>query len=37
MYIRSILDELGLTQEQPTEIQVDNQGARYLANAQQPT
>ena len=37
IYLRSILDQIGLTQEHPTEIQVANRGARYLANAQQPT
>jgi hypothetical protein len=37
LYLRSILEELGLEQLHPTDIQVDNRGARQLTNAQQPT
>mmetsp|Transcript_41295 Transcript_41295/g.99485 ORF Transcript_41295/g.99485 Transcript_41295/m.99485 type:complete len:101 (+) Transcript_41295:888-1190(+) len=37
IYIRSILNEIGILQKQPTEIQADNTGAIALANAQQPT
>jgi Reverse transcriptase (RNA-dependent DNA polymerase) len=37
LYIRSILDEMGFPQHDPTPIQADNRGARQLSNAQQPT
>jgi hypothetical protein len=37
LYLRSILEELGLEQLCPTDIRVDNQGARQLTNAQQPS
>jgi hypothetical protein len=37
LYIRSILEELQLEQVLPTQIAVDNRGARQLSNAQQPT
>ena len=37
LYIRSILDEIGLLQKNPTKIYADNRGALCLANAQQPT
>lgn len=37
LYIRSILEELGLERTEPTDILVDNKGARQLSNAQQPT
>ena len=37
IYLRSILEEVSLEQLEPTEIEVDNRGARQLANAQQPT
>ena len=37
IYLRTILEDLGLEQLQPTPIQSDNRGARMLPNAQQPT
>jgi hypothetical protein len=37
LYIRSIMEELGLEQTLATPISVDNRGARQLSNAQQPT
>jgi hypothetical protein len=37
LYLRSILEELHLEQLFPTDIKVDNRGARQLTNAQQPT
>ena len=37
LYIRSILEEMGYQQQEPTIIQADNKGARQLSNAQQPT
>ena len=37
LYLRSILDEIGLTQHQPTPILIDNAGAQQMANAQRPT
>ena len=37
LYIRSILEELGLPQLHATELFADNCGARQLAMAQQPT
>ena len=37
LYLRSILEEIGLDQILPTEILADNQGARQLSNARQPT
>jgi hypothetical protein len=37
LYLRSILEELGLDQILPTEILADNRGARQLSNAHQPT
>jgi len=37
LYIRSILDEIGLPQDEATVLFEDNQGALLLANAQQPT
>ena len=37
LYLRSILEELELEQLHPTDIKVDNRGARQLTNAQQPT
>ena len=37
IYLRSILEEISLEQLKPTEIEVDNRGARQLTNAQQPT
>jgi hypothetical protein len=36
LYLRSILEELNLEQLWPTDIKVDNRGARQLTNAQQP-
>lgn len=37
LYLRSILEELKLEQLCPTDIKVDNRGARQLTNAQQPS
>jgi hypothetical protein len=37
LYIRSILDELGVPQEHATLIYEDNEGALHMANASQPT
>jgi hypothetical protein len=37
LYIWSILEELQIEQIQPTQITVDNRGARQMTNAQQPT
>jgi hypothetical protein len=37
LYLRSILDEVGIEQILPTEILADNKGARQLSNARQPT
>ena len=37
LYLRSILDEIGLQQTEPTPILADNKGARNMSNAQQPT
>ena len=37
LYIRSILEEIGVDQILPTEILADNRGARQLSNAHQPT
>ncbi len=37
LYVRSILDEIGLPQDEATVLYEDNQGALLLANAQQPT
>ena len=37
LYIRSILEEIQLEQILPTQIAVDNRGARQMTNAQQPT
>jgi hypothetical protein len=37
LYLRSILDEIGIEQILPTEILADNKGARQLSNARQPT
>jgi hypothetical protein len=37
LYLRSILEELNLEQLCPTDIKVDNRGARQLTNAQQPS
>ena len=36
-YVRSILDELGIEQDEATTLYKDNQGALLMANAQQPT
>jgi hypothetical protein len=35
LYLRSLLAEIGLLQEHPTEIQADNHGAMQMATAQQ--
>ena len=37
LYLRSILEELGITQQPPTTILADNHGAIQMANAQRPT
>jgi hypothetical protein len=37
LYLRSILQELGVEQLLPTVIYEDNNGARLMTNAQQPT
>ena len=37
LYLRSIMEELGLEQIGPTEILCDNQGALKITNAQQPS
>ena len=36
-YLRSILDQIGISQEEATVILIDNSGALMMANAQQPT
>ena len=37
LYVRSILDQLGIPQKEATTLYEDNQGALLMANAQQPT
>ena len=37
LYLRSLLSDMGFTQEFPTEIQADNGGAMQMATTQQPT
>ena len=37
LYVRSLLQEIGLPQEQATTLYIDNNGALLMANAQQPT
>ena len=37
LYVRSILDEVGIPQDLATTLYEDNQGALLMANAQQPT
>jgi hypothetical protein len=37
LYLRSILEQLGIDQILPTQILADNRGARQLSNARQPT
>lgn len=37
LYVRSILDEIGIPQHAATVLYEDNQGALLMANAQQPT
>ncbi len=37
LYLRTILDEIGLPQEDATVLYEDNQGALLMANAQKPT
>ena len=37
LYLRSILEEIGIEQIHPTPILIDNQGAQLMANAQRPT
>ena len=37
LYVRSILDEIGINQDLATSLYIDNNGALLMANAQQPT
>ena len=37
LYLKWILEELGIIMDNPTPIHADNQGAIRMANAQQPT
>ena len=37
LYLRSILRELGYPQHDPTTLYIDNRGALFMANAEQPT
>ena len=37
LYLRSILCELGYQQYKPTTLYIDNHGALFMANAEQPT
>ena len=37
LYLRSILQELGYNQHSPTTLYIDNRGALFMANAEQPT
>lgn len=37
LYVRSILDQLGIPQDEASTLYEDNQGALLMANAQQPT
>ena len=37
LYVRSILDEIGLSQDEATPLFIDNNGALMMGNAQQPT
>lgn len=37
LYVRSILDEINLDQDQATTLYIDNNGALLMGNAQQPT
>ena len=37
LYVRTILEELGLTQKDATVLHIDNNGALNMANQQQPT
>ena len=37
LYVRSILEQIGIPQQDATILYEDNQGALLLANAQQPT
>ena len=37
LYIRSILDEINMPQNEATTLYIDNKGALLMANAQQPT
>ena len=37
LYIRSILDDINIPQEEATTLFIDNNGALLTANAQQPT
>ena len=37
LYVQSILNEIGIEQEQATTLYIDNNGALMMGNAQQPT
>ncbi len=37
LYVRSILDEIGIEQDDATTLYIDNNGALMMGNAQQPT
>ena len=37
LYVRSILTDLGLTPDEPTDLHVDSSGAIFMINAQAPT
>ena len=37
LYVRSILDEIGIPQDEATTLFIDNNGALLMGNAQQPT
>ena len=37
LFVRSLLDEIGLPQDKATTLYIDNNGALLMANAQQPT
>ena len=37
IYVRSILDEINIPQNQATPLYIDNNGALMMGNAQQPT
>ena len=37
LYVRSILDKIGIAQDHATPLFIDNNGALMMGNAQQPT